>query len=104
MKRTMKNPKAAKRVTKSIRLTSEEAKEPAHLLEETAYAEAALTRQWVISGMQQFRVTEAIRACQDGHVDLRMAAERARPTCSHRIPSNSRETAAEKQSARRFLC
>lgn len=78
MNRTMKSPKTAKRITKSIRLTSEEAKELAHIVEETAYAEAALMRQWVISGMQQFRVTEAIRAYQEGHVDLRTVAERAR--------------------------
>ncbi len=68
----------AKRVTKSIRLTPEEAEELARLVEGTAYAEAALLRQWVLAGMQQFRVTEAIRAYQEGHVDLRAAAERAR--------------------------
>ena len=69
--------KTTKRVTKSIRLTPEEAKELAGLVEGTAYAEAALMRQWVLSGMQQFRIHEAIRAYQEGQVDLRQAAERA---------------------------
>ena len=78
MSRKMKTPGTAKRVTKSIRLTSEEAEELTHLVEGTAYAEAALMRQWVLSGIQQFRVSEAIRAYQEGQVDLRLAAERAR--------------------------
>jgi len=68
----------AKRVTKSIRLTPEEAEELGRLVEGTAYAEAALLRQWVLAGMQQFRVAEAIHAYQEGHVSLRGAAERAR--------------------------
>lgn len=77
MSKKTKTPKAAKRVTKSIRLTHEEAEELARLVEGTAYAEAALMRQWVLRGIQHFRVSEAIRAYQEGHVDLRQAAERA---------------------------
>ena len=76
----MRNPKIlkpAKQVTKSIRLTPEEAEDLTQLVEETAFSEAALMRQWVLSGMQQFRIGEAIRAYQEGHVDLRVAAERA---------------------------
>ena len=71
-------PKPAKRVTKSIRLTTEEADDLAQLVTGTAYAEAALLRQWVLVGMQQFRVVEAIRLYQDGHVDIHQAAARAR--------------------------
>lgn len=67
----------AKRVTKSIRMTPEEAADLAQLVVGTAYAEAALLRQWVLAGMQQFRVTAAIHAYQDGHLDVRHAAERA---------------------------
>lgn len=76
IKRTV--PKIAKRITKSIRLTHEEAEELAYLVEGTAYAEAALMRQWVLSGMEQFRVNEAIRAYQEERVDLRQAAEQAK--------------------------
>ena len=65
-------------VTKSIRLTQTEAEELGHLVEGTAYAEAALMRQWVLAGMQQFRVVEAISAYQEGHVDVPQAAEQAR--------------------------
>ena len=72
-----KKPQATKRVTKSIRLTRDEAEELRHLVEGTAYAEAALMRQWVVSGMQEFRVAEAIRVYQEGHVDLRAAAAKA---------------------------
>jgi hypothetical protein len=78
MRNKPKPPRQAKRVTKSIRLTPEEADELGRLVEGTAYAEAALLRQWVLVGMQQFRVAEAIRAYQEGHVDVRTAAERAR--------------------------
>lgn len=69
--------KPAKRVTKSIRLTPDEATDLAQLVSGTAYAEAALLRQWVLAGMQQFRVAEAIRAYQDGHMDICQAAAQA---------------------------
>jgi hypothetical protein len=64
-------------VTKSIRLTEEEAIALAQLVDGTAYAEAALLRQWVLTGMQQFRLTEAIRAYQEGRVNVWQAAEQA---------------------------
>src|SRR5262249_31043199 len=70
--------KLANRVTKSIPLTTEEADDLAQLVTGTAYAEAALLRQWVLVGMQQFRVVEAIRMYQDRHVDIHQAAARAR--------------------------
>jgi hypothetical protein len=69
--------KKPRQVTKSIRLTLEEAEELGRLVEGTAYAEAALMRQWVLAGMQQFRVVEAISAYQQGHLDVRQAAEQA---------------------------
>ena len=78
MPRKASPPKPAKRVTKSIRLTAEEADDLAQLVTGTAYAEAALLRQWVLAGMQQFRVVEAIRMYQDGHGDIHQAAARAR--------------------------
>jgi hypothetical protein len=78
MHRPTKTPKPAKRVTKSIRLTPDEAAELAQLVAGTAYAEAALLRQWVLTGMRQFRVAEAIRAYQDGRLDLWQAAAQAR--------------------------
>lgn len=69
--------KTPHRVTKSIRLRPEEADQLAHLVADTAYSEAALMRQWVLVGMERFRVSEAIRAYQEAEVDLRGAAERA---------------------------
>ena len=78
MPRKTSTPKPAKRVTKSIRLTTNEAEDLAQLVTGTAYAEAALLRQWVLAGMQQFRVVEAIRLYQDGYVDIHQAAARAR--------------------------
>ncbi len=75
----MSNPSTpTKRITKSIRLTPEEAADLAQLVAGTAYAEAALLRQWVLTGMQQFRVAEAIRAYQEGAVDASQAAAQAR--------------------------
>jgi len=78
MPRKTSTPKPAKRVTKSIRLTTEEADDLAQLVTGTAYAEAALLRQWVLAGMQQFRVAEAIRLYQDEYVDIHQAAARVR--------------------------
>ena len=69
--------KTPKWITKSIRLRPEEADELAHLVENTAYSEAALMRQWVLVGMEGFRVSEAIRAYQEAEVDLQGATERA---------------------------
>jgi hypothetical protein len=77
MSRKRKIATPARQVTKSIRLTREEAQELGRLVEGTAYAEAALMRQWVLSGMQQFRLGEALRAYQEGHLDVRAAAEQA---------------------------
>ena len=75
MSQSIKKPPG--RVTKSIRLRQEEAEELAHLVANTAYSEAALMRQWVLVGMERFRVSEAIRAYQEAEVDLRGAAERS---------------------------
>ena len=38
---------------------------------------SGLMRQWVLVGMERFRVSEAIRSYQEAEVDLRGAAERA---------------------------
>src|SRR5215510_14802325 len=78
MPRKTSTTEPTKRVTKSIRLTTEEADDLAQLVTGTAYTEAALLRQWVLAGMQQFRVVEAIRMYQEGHADIHHAAERAR--------------------------
>src|SRR5436305_12953625 len=77
MSRKTSTPKPAKRVTKSIRLTTEEADDLAQLVTGTDYAEAALLRQWVLAGMQQFLVVEVIRLYEDGYVDIHQAAARA---------------------------
>ena len=69
--------KTPKWITKSIHLRPEEADELAHLVANTAYSETVLIRQWVLVGMERFRVSEAIRAYQEAEVDLRGAAERA---------------------------
>lgn len=78
MSRQLQTAKVVKRVTKSTRLTEEEAEALAQLVAGTAYAEAALLRQWVLAGMQQFRVSKAIQAYQEGQVDIWQAAEQAR--------------------------
>lgn len=78
MPRKTSTSKPAKRVTKSIRLTTEEADDLAQLVTGTAYAEAALLRQWVLAGIQQLRVVETMRLYLDGHVDIHQAAARAR--------------------------
>ena len=68
---------ATKKITKSIRLTPEEAGELSRLVEGTAYAEAALMRRWVLDGMKQFRVSEAIGAYQADYFSVREAAKQA---------------------------
>ena len=75
---TLSPAETSKKVTKTIRLTAEQAEELTSLLEGTAYVEATILRQWVITGMQQFRVSEALKAYQEGHISLRQAAEHAK--------------------------
>lgn len=71
MKRT------AKYVTKSIRLTEEEAGTLAQLVEDHAASESSLMRQWVLRGMRQFRIDQAAAAYQRDEVDLRGGAAMA---------------------------
>jgi len=64
----------SKPVTKSIRLTAEEARDLAALVEEHAASESALMRQWVLRGMREFRIERAVAAYQRDEVDLRDGA------------------------------
>ena len=66
--------KQGKYVTKSIRLTEDEARDLAALVEEHAASESALMRQWVLRGMQQFRIEQAVAANQRDEVDARGGA------------------------------
>jgi predicted HTH domain antitoxin len=69
--------KQAKYVTKSIRLTEEEAQQLAELVEGQAASESALMRQWVLRSMRQFRIEQAVAAYQGDEVDLREGAAMA---------------------------
>ncbi len=67
----------SKPVTKSIRLSAEEARDLAHLVAEHAASESALMRQWVLRGMRDFRIERAVEAYQRDEVDLRDGAAMA---------------------------
>lgn len=67
----------SKLVTKSIRLTEAEARTLADLVEDHAASESALMRQWVLRGMRQFRIEQAVAAYQRDEVDLREGAAMA---------------------------
>ena len=62
--------KPRRSVPKSIRLTEDEVRELADLVKEHAASESALMRQWVLRGMQQFRIEQAVAAYQRDEVDL----------------------------------
>lgn len=66
--------KQGKYVTKSIRLTDDEAQTLAGLVAEHAASESALMRQWVLRGMRQFRIEQAVSAYQRDEVDMRGGA------------------------------
>ena len=53
-------------------------------------------RQWVVARMQQFRVAEAIRDYQEGHVDLRATAEKAQLPVAVLLEAFLEEMAARK--------
>jgi predicted HTH domain antitoxin len=69
--------KRAKYVTKSIRLTEDEARELAALVADEAISESALMRQWVMRSMRQERIERAVAAYQRDEVDLREGASMA---------------------------
>lgn len=69
--------KSAKYVTKSIRLTVDEARELAELIENHAASESALMRQWVLQSMRRFRIEQAVAAYQRDEVDVREGAAMA---------------------------
>lgn len=64
-------------MTKSIRLTEDEARTLSELVEDHAASESALMRQWVLRGMRQFRIEQAVAAYQRDEVDLREGAAMA---------------------------
>ena len=64
----------SKQVTKSIRLTEEEARSLGDLVAAHAASESALMRQWVLRGMESFRIEQAVLAYQRDEVDLRDGA------------------------------
>jgi len=69
--------KQARYITKSIRLTEDEARELAGLVEEHAASESALMRQWILRSMREFRIERAVSAYQRDEVDLREGAAMA---------------------------
>lgn len=69
--------KPGKYVTKSIRLTEDEAHILTELVEDHAASESALMRQWVLRGMRQFRIEQAVAAYQRDEVDMREGAAMA---------------------------
>ena len=66
--------KQAKYVTKSIRLTQDEAKQLAGLVEQQAASESALMRRWIVRSMRETRIENAVAAYQHDDVDLREGA------------------------------
>ncbi|MCC9076249.1 hypothetical protein FKZ61_009015 [Litorilinea aerophila] len=64
-------------VTKSIRLSPEEAEELARLSAQTATPEASLMKQWVREGMRTRKIELAVQAYMQRKVDLRGGAAMA---------------------------
>lgn len=64
-------------VTKSVRLTPEEAEELAQTAEQSVTSEAALTKKWILTGIHKHRLDRAIQAYIQRKVDLRGGAAMA---------------------------
>jgi len=58
-------------VTKSIRLSSQEARELATFSKRSAASEAALMKKWLLQGLQNEKMERAIRAYMQRKTDLR---------------------------------
>lgn len=61
-------------VTKSIRLSPQEAEELATISQQSAASEAALMKKWLLQGLQEEKVERAIRAYMQRKTDLRAGA------------------------------
>lgn len=64
-------------VTKSIRLTGQEARALAKVVETGPFSEAALMKQWVLAGLQRHKLEEAIQAYMRREVSIGEGAARA---------------------------
>lgn len=64
-------------ITKSIRLSTAESSEIAQLSAQTAISEAALLKQWVLSGVRSHKLDLAVQAYMNDRVDLRGGAQMA---------------------------
>ena len=67
----------AKQITKSVRLTEDEAHELEKLAAESAATESALMRRWILDGMRTFRIEQAVGAYRRDEVSLREGAAMA---------------------------
>ncbi|HIQ06803.1 MAG TPA: hypothetical protein EYH31_14180 [Anaerolineae bacterium] len=61
-------------ITKSVRLTPEEADELARIAQQTAATESALMKKWVLEGLRAQKLERAIQAYMRREVDLRGGA------------------------------
>ena len=61
-------------ITKSVRLTPNEAEELSRIANQSAASEAALMKKWVLDGLQSQKITQATQAYAEGKVDLRAGA------------------------------
>jgi predicted HTH domain antitoxin len=63
-----------KQITKSLRLTAEEARQLAELAADAGLQESALLREWVVHGIRAARIEHAVDVYDRGDADLREAA------------------------------
>ena len=61
-------------ITKSVRLTPDEADELARIARQTAATESALMKKWVLEGLRAQKLERAIQAYMRREVDLRGGA------------------------------
>ena len=64
-------------ITKSIRLTPEEAEKVGAALSLLPGSEAAILKSWVLEGAEQTRIEQAVQAYSKGLIDIREGAQRA---------------------------
>ncbi len=65
-------------ITKSIRLSSTEAKELTNVANQSAASESALMKKWILEGIQVHKLERAIQAYMDRETDLRSGAVMAK--------------------------
>jgi len=90
-------------ITKSIRLSAHENEMLGHISQIQGVSEAAILKRFVLEGMAEFRLEEAITAYQRGEADLSAAARHAGISVYHLMTELQKRDISPPAAAEKFV-